>query len=271
MGSQILFLEKSKVDLDNVNATLTVTDAVASDTGQSIIDFVRNRNNSSSWLTTGSTDAADTEILIELGDTTNITDIILIDHNWKAYTIQYHNGTIFTDFSVAINETVNTSTGTSYNFSSVSTTQLKIIIDSTQIVDADKRLGQLIITDRIGQLNAWPKINRPMVSLNKVKTKMLSGKTHVAETTGFFACELDVKILKLDADLTLLESIYFSREGSLVWINAGDDAQFSSLRVGYRFRDIFLMRPIDEWNPEWHESIYTSGMKIKVKLQESVN
>jgi len=265
-SNQIIFFERSKSDLANVNCSITVTDAVATNTGQTIVDYVRNRSNNSAWLTTGSNDSADTEL-----ENSDITDIILIEHNWDAYTIQYWTGSAYADFSTAINESSITTDTNHYNFDSVNTNKIKIIIDSTQVADADKRLSQLIVTDRFGQLTAFPEIKKPTVSLNKKRTKMLSGKSFITESTGYFACDLDVKVLSADADLTIIENIYFARQGILVWICAGDQSQFSSVRIGYRLKDLYLMRPSNEWQPEWYKGLYKSGMKIKMKLVESVN
>lgn len=271
MASQILFMEKSKCDLDNINCTITITDAIASSTGDTIIDFIRNRSNDSSWLTTGSTDAANTELLVDIGDNSTISDIILMQHNWASYTVQYWTGSAYADFTPAISETGTIVDTTHHTFADVNTNRIKIIIGSTQTVDADKQLSQLVITKRFGSLAAWPTIKNPLVSLNKRKSRMLSGKTFVTETTGYFACDLEVKILKSDADLTIVENIFMNRQGLLLWLCGGDQDQFSSIRMGYRLKDLYLVRPTNEWKPEWYKGLYTSGMKINIKLEESID
>jgi len=118
MGNQIKLLRKSAVDRDNSNITITVTDAVATNTGQSIVDYTRNRNNNSAWVTTGSTDAANTTLEVEMGDFESIDTIILIGHNFKAFTIQYYNSG-YQDFSTPISETTNTDDNTEFTFTGV--------------------------------------------------------------------------------------------------------------------------------------------------------
>ena len=108
MVQRIRCFQKNKIDLDDVNVAITVTDAVATSTGQAIVDFIRNRNNTSAWLTSGSTDAANTTLEINMVDVHSVDKLLLIGHNWKAFTVQYWNGTIYTDFSTPISETVNT-------------------------------------------------------------------------------------------------------------------------------------------------------------------
>src|SRR4051812_33469430 len=103
MAQQICVFKKNLIDLSNTNGVLTVTDATATNNGQTFVDFIRNRNNSSAWLTTGSNDAANTQIDVDLGETRDITDIILVKHNWKAYTIKYStDGVSYSDFTSAI-------------------------------------------------------------------------------------------------------------------------------------------------------------------------
>jgi hypothetical protein len=139
------------------------------------------------------------------------------------------------------------------------------------VADADKYLFQFISTTQIGQLQGWPVIKSPTVSRNRKTNKMLSGKILVKENIGAFTTSLTVKILSIDNDLTIIESMYASNEGFLVWLCGGDESQFKNERIGYRLEDIYLMKCTNEWRPEWSDGLYTSGMKINIQLKESVN
>ena len=66
MSKQIKFWRKSFIDADRTNHEITITDTVAENTGQDFVRFLRNRNNNSGWNTSGSTDAAQTQILVNL-------------------------------------------------------------------------------------------------------------------------------------------------------------------------------------------------------------
>ena len=269
--TQIIFFKKSWIDLDQSGTSITVTDAVATNTGSAYTSHMTNRNNRSGWMTTGSTDAANTELLIELGENRAITDILLIGHNLKAYTIQYWDGSIYTDFSTAISETTNTEDNTDYNFTSVSSSKIKLIITGCMTADDDKKITQLIISDRLGQLSAYPIIKSPRLSQNRKRLKMLSGKSFVVETVGDFSSKLSVKNWNTDADLSLLENIYFDSQSVLMWPCGGDETQFSHVRQGYRKEDIYLIRPADEWNPEWYDGLYKTGMRISVNFVEVIS
>lgn len=273
MSEQIMFFRKSLMDLSVDNVTITVTDAVATNNGQDYVDYMRNRKNDSAWLTTGSTDAANTELEIDFTDSIEITDILLVGHNLKAYTIEYWTGVAWADFSTAIAETVNAETTNHYNFTSQITSKIKLIITGAQVVDADKVIKQLIVSRRIGtgQLTGWPTIKKPMVSTNKKSSKMLSGKINLVESVDSFSCELEVKSWNIENDLDIIEEIYFKHQGVLLWLSGGDEDQFSDNRKGYRLEDIYLVRPTSEYTPELHKGVYSAGIKTKLKLKEAVS
>ncbi|MCB0421147.1 MAG: hypothetical protein KDD61_09125 [Bdellovibrionales bacterium] len=273
MASQVMFFNKNKIDLDNPNASITVTDGTATNTGQSFVDYVRNRNNTSAWLTTGSNDAANTQLDIDMIDERDISDIFLIGHNFKAFTIKYWNGSSYVDFSTAISETTNAVDFNHYSFTEVATSKIRIIITGTQAVDDDKVLKQLIFTNKVltGQLTGWPEIKNTRHSTNKKISTMLSGKISVVESIGSFECNLSVKNWSSDADLSIVEEIYFGKRAVLVWLSGGDEAQFSSSRIGYRKEDIYLMRAIDDYRPDFVSGLYVSGLKIDLRLKEAIS
>lgn len=271
-AGQIRFFKKSRLDLENVNASITVTDATATNNGQSFVDFLRNRNNASAWMTTGSDDAALTTLTCEFTDERDFDSIILVCHNLKAYTIKYWDGALYQDFSTPIAETVNAKATTFHQFDKVSTSRIQIIIQGTFVADADKKMKQLIMTENLaaGKLEGWPLIRKPRHTTNKKVTTMLSGKVNVVESVGAFSAELSVRNWTIDTDLNIVEEIYFGRRGVLMWLSGGDDTQFSSRRIGYRDEDIYLVRAVNDYSPEWVSGVYVNGLKIKMSLKEAI-
>jgi len=270
MGSQIKLFDKNYIDMDNPNITMTVTDTVATDNGQDIVDFTRNRSNNSAWATTDSTDAANTTIEVNTGDHESIDTIILIGHNFKSFTIQYEDAG-WQDFSTVISETTNSDSTTEFNFTEVSTSKIKLIITGCQTVDEDKVLKQLLILKTMRQLEAFPEIKKPSHSTNRKISKMLSGKSNFVSQVGGFKVDLKLKYWNNDADLTAIEQIYVNRLPVLVWLCGGDEDQFQFKRIGYRKEDIYLMRPANDYIPQWYSNIYTTGIDINIKLVEVVD
>jgi hypothetical protein len=272
VSAQIKFFRRNKIDLTNTNCTLTVTDAVASSDGQSIVDFLRNRNNNSAWVTTDSTDAANTSIVIDIGDLVTISDILLVSHNFKSFKLEYHDGSDWADFPTPVDFTDCDETTTHVEVTPIDTSRMRLTIRGTQISNADKKMTQLIVTEKfgVGQFNSWPVIKNPIHGTNKRKSKMLSGKVNLIESVGSFSCELVVPVLTDDSDFTLLEALYFGRQGFLVWLCGGDEEQFSTKRIGYRKQDIYLMRPTSDYMPEYLNGVYPSGVKFGIKLEECI-
>lgn len=268
MSNQILFFNKNKIDLENPNVQITITDLTAINNGQSTTQFLRNRNNHSAWMTTGSDDAANTQIDVSFSDPIFIDTILLIAHNFKSYTIQYFNGAIYEDFTPAINVANDEKTTTYYDVANQATTDLRIIITGTKIVDKDKILKQLIITEKFGQFEGWPEIKRPKIDLNTTKTKMLDGKSLINDGEETFSCALDLRQATNQNDIDLIAKMYFSSQGFLIWLNANDSDQFRFNVKIYRSQDIFLVRPMNDYGAEFPKGIYVNGPKTNIKLTE---
>lgn len=265
-----MFFEKNKLDLDNSNITLTVTDAVADDTGQDVVDFIRNRNNTSGWATTGSTNAANTQLDVDFLDQVDIDNIFLIQQNFKAYTIQYWNGSTYTNFSPSISVTGNSTADKRHSFTQVTTSKIRLIITETFVTDDDKFMTQLIATQLIGQLANFPQIKSVKDAKSRRSLKMISGKVKVVRNVGAFSCTLAKNNVVSDADITLMQRLFSSFNGFLVWLSGGDESQFRNLPIGYRLRDLFLMNVTNEYNPEFEDGHYKFGIPIDLDLVEVV-
>ena len=263
MAQQPLFFEKNKLDLSKESVTVTASQC------NDYTAYMRNRSNNTAWITTGSVDADNTNIVVDFVDSVNITDIILIKHNFKAYTIQYWDGAAYQDFSTAIAETTNSAATTHHNFTQQSTTKIKLIITGTTVADSEKYLYQFIATDRIGQFSSWA-ILKPVISRTRQVSKMLSGKKSIRERAGAYACDLQVKLTSNDSDLTIVENLHDSNNGFLFWACGGDESQFRNERQGYRLEDIYLCKCKNEYKPLWYKGGYQTGMKIDLKLEEVV-
>lgn len=267
---QILFCRKNHIDLDRPNPVITITDSVADNTGQDSVVFLRNRNNISGWLTTGSDDTANTEILVELGDYLDVDFIELIKHNFKNYLVEYR------DVSMVWHEYVNIvdnaeATNIHDKLIAVNTNAIRITIYDTIIADADKEMRQLIITEKAFRFEGWPVIKKPQHSKNRKNNRVLSGKVRSVTTRGAFSTTLEIKLSGSENDLDMHEKIYDQAEGLLLLISGGDEDQFRTKRKGYKNEDIVLVKAVDEYTNPYDKGVYKIGMKIKMKLEESVD
>jgi hypothetical protein len=262
MAEQIVFFEKNRADF-----TYTAVTASASEGDEFALNVI-NRSNNTAWLTTNSLDANNTTLTIDFADEKSISDILLIKHNFKSFNLKWWDGSAFQAFTPPINETTNTKETNYYEVSQVTTSQIQLTILGTMVPDSDKFLYQLIATEKLGQFEGWPIIKSPTISRNRNKTLMLSGKMNVFENIGNFGMTLQFNNFSSDADLALIEALYEKVEGFLVWPCGGDETQFRTIRQGYRLEDIFLMKPLDEYVPEYDKGIYKNSVSFNVKLQE---
>ncbi len=268
MGIKIF--EKNKIDLDFNNPVITVTDAIATDPGTDFLSYMRNRRNDSGWGTAGSTDAANTQIDVDLLDSHVLTDIILVRHNFKSYTIKYWDGATYVDFSTPIAVTLNATTTTSHHFNSVTTSKIRLIITGTMTADDDKLLAQFIITKLIGEFTGQPKITKPKQEKGRKVRPMLSGRKNVTRSIGTFSCALNFPVSKSDADMTIINTMYESYNGFLVWLCGGSVSQFSVADVrGFRLSDIYLMTRSNDLETEWFGGHFDHGQKMDINLVES--
>ena len=273
MGAKPKLFIKNYLDLDNPNVTITPSDDEATSNGLSSVSLLRNRNNISGWGTTGSSDTATTELDVNWIDLREVESIILVGHNFKSYTIQKWNGSSFVDFATPINVTNSTDFVTEHQISNQNISRIKITITSTQVVDSDKFMRQLIVTRKLGagQFLGWPNIRKFQNNQNRKAQNTLSGKAHVRSGLGGFVYELDFKVWPYDSDFNMIEELFFRNySGALFWPSGGDETQFRYSRVGYRNEDIVLVKPIGEFDPVWEKGIYSNGLNFTLKLTEVI-
>lgn len=264
-AQQVLFLNKNAADWTNPLVVVSATEA------SSLAPNLQDRSNLTGWMTTGSVDANNTTITCDFGDLETLTDVILINHNFASFTVQYWNGSAYVDFSTPINVTGCTDSSSGYSFVSVNCTKIQIVIRGTQVPNTDKRMTQLIAANRIGQLFGWPVINSPSFDYNLRNNTMLSGKANIGANLGGFSCTLSVSNWSNGNDLSIVENLYTLGAPFLVWLCGGSEAQFSSTRMGYRKQDIFFAKCSNTFQPQWADGMYKSGLQVDIDLQEVSN
>ena len=262
MGSQIIFFEKNKADYSNTSVVATASQ------GNEYAPYVLNRSNESAWMTTGSVDADNTTLEIDFNDLRTISDLILIKHNFKSFTIQYWDGDAWQNFSTPISENACNKSTSYYQFTPVGVLKIRITIYGTQVANSDKYLFQVITTVRLGQLEGWPVIKGARHNKNRKTSSMLSGKSMVVDNVGGFECQLAVKEWRLANDIALIELLQESSSGFLVWLCGGEENQFFSRVQGYRAEDVFLMKCKSDYSPEFAAGMYRRGLVLKIDLVE---
>jgi len=264
-----IFFTKSRADFEfSQLASLTTTASSGDDSSL----LALNRSNRTKWITDGSSDASQETWEVDMGEDKQITDIMLKKHNFKLFKIEHepNAGGGFVDFSPVISETVNADENTRFTFTKLSTQKIRITVDTTQVVDDEKEMFQFIATELVGQLAFSPVIKRVRFGREVRTIKMLSGARFAVDFVGAYESQMSWKILPSDADLTLIETLYESPDGFLIWPGGGDEGQFRFDRKGYRKEDIFLVRFTNRYQPNWRKGYYGGGFPLTIDVKEVV-
>lgn len=267
--ANIKVYEKNKLDLDFSAVTLSVTDNVADDSGDDFVDQLRDRSNFTGWGTTGSTDAALTRIDIDTIDSYEIDTIILVNMNFKAYTLQYWNGSAFVDFSTPINETNNEASTKMHTFANPDAHIFRLTIQGVMIVDADKLMSQLIFTRLIGEFSDQPEITKMEFDTNRKATRLVSGKRHVSQKANSLNVTMQFPPNKTQNDIDLIKDIFESFEGRLISFIGVDDVNLPVVVQGFQNKDLFLMTPTNNLDTAWEQGFFDFGQVNRIDLVEA--
>jgi hypothetical protein len=269
MAQQIRFFEKNYIDLNNESCTIDVIDNNSSNNGQDIVNFLRNRNNTTAWVTSGSQDSYSTQLVFNFGGAFLVDSIILVEHNFKSFVLEIFNGSNWIEIA---DETTNDKTTSFYQFDETLAQQGRITINGTMIADDNKRMFQTIFTKKFvhGQLESWAEVSGVLDQKKKVSTT-LSGKANITQSIGGYTIKLAIKSVTSVKDIEMFQEMYDRYyEGFLMWLSGGDESQFTAPIKMWRNRDIFLVKPSDNYSSEWFENLYRSGTPVSINFREVI-
>lgn len=277
ISSGIKFFDKSKCLLQDDTVILASS-------GNESADRCIDRNPISYWRSTSSDDTITETLEVTFDGLKTFDRILLQDHNFKDYSIQYFNGSIYVDFTNLTSITGNPSTlaettyalDTSYyEFSEVMSTKILISVTKTQIADAQKYLNQVIVTSELGTLQGYPEIKSPEISRNLRVEKTLSGRASVTKDDDNFKVQLDFKDYpsSLSNDIDLIFSLHDFENTFLIWICGGKvgSSFFRKQMRGYRLRDIFSVKLVQSLKPVYSDNVYVNSVNFSAAFQEAID
>ena len=113
--------------------------------GTGTISNLIDRNPGVRWTSVGENSDANTAVVRWTpGSATNISTIMLQNHNFENLVITYNSGSTF---SPAITQASNTASNSFFRFTSVTVTHIDVIVTATHIADAEKFLGEMIVSN----------------------------------------------------------------------------------------------------------------------------
>lgn len=266
----IKFLYKNYADIDNASCLVSVT------TNSAHRNNLRDRKTYTRWTSSGSNDATTETITIDFGASYAIDRLLLVKNNFKAFTVQYWNGSAWTDFAsvvtkegtqATVTETTNTKTTNYYEFTEVTTDQIKVTITTTQTANAEKYVGEVIATKEVGTLTGYP-VQTLGFEKNQIKKETLGGRPKFSILDESFSTTFDFTNYPTAADHTIIQTLWDGNEEFLIYPCGGNAAQFRFSRKGSRLEDVFLVWFDSAFEPNFTSNVYTLGLNYQIKLVE---
>jgi hypothetical protein len=251
--------------------------AAVGSTGDASAKYALDLDVDTYWRSVGSSDTT-TETLTVTFDTQTIDRVLLLDCNFKGFTVKYLSGASYVHFSnvigiggvtkTNITETSFSENSAYYEFDSVSTGGLQISIDTTQTTNAEKYISQFIGSSEIGTFVGYPDLSSIELNRNSRSIKTLSGRYSVQkslETMGYsiaFKNYPTSAVYNVDIDLavTLLES-----ESPFIIYPCGgryESKHFTTAIPGFRLKDAKLVQVVNGYKLKYLSNIYTNPMDL---------
>lgn len=256
--------------------------SIVASSGDIVSAYAIDKNPVTFWESVGSDDAT-TETLTLTFDEVEIDRLILQNHNWKDFNVQYWTGAAWAHFASVvgldgakanITETAFAQDTAYYEFTQVTTTKLRIQVLKTQDADDQKYISQVIACVELGTLQGWPAIRGVKHSRNERRKEMLSGKVLVQKGIDSFACKIDFQNYPASyaADLNLAMDLFDREDPFLVWLCGGayGSTKFKYTHRGFRLRDVYLMQVSKDVPVDYMGGGYLNPASLELNLEEHV-
>jgi hypothetical protein len=256
--------------------------SIVASSGDIVSGYAIDKNPITFWESVGSDDTT-TETLTLTFDEVEIDRLILQNHNWKDFNVQYWTGVAWSHFASVIGldgakanitETAFADDTAYYEFTPVTTTKLRAQVLKTQVVDDQKYLAQVIACTEIGTLQGWPLVRDVRHSRNSRKKEMLSGKVLVQKGIDSFACKIDFQNYptSYSEDLDLAMELFDREDPFLVWLCGGrrGSSFFRYTNRGFRLRDVYLMQLVSDVPTDYMGGGYLNPVNLELVLEEHV-
>jgi hypothetical protein len=224
----------------NVEATYTFTSAT-----NSLSFFLYDENRLNKLTSLGSNDSTDEVYQINYSESKTFDAIHIDNHNVKAGKIEYWNGSSWMNFSTPITYSGETESTHFHIFNSVSTTAIRLTMNTTQTVNSEKYVGQLRAISLLGEVSSNPSEFDPNFYQKRTLNETATGKTVSVNFGESYRAEYFFTDAN-STDVTLFESLK-NRTDSFYVYNCGGVSTFTDLF--FRLQDIFRVTLVNDFKP----------------------
>jgi hypothetical protein len=252
-----LFFTKNRL---RDNCTFTFTSAL-----ESIAGVLYDRDRTTTLESVGSDDVTPEVWDIEFSAAQDIDTLIVDAHNIKSGGIQYWNGATFVAFSTPATWSSNALATSVFSFNTVSTTKIRITMNTTFVVDAQKTVGLIYAMATIGQPSVGPAtIDREFVEDSRSHKKSSGGVLYV-----YFGARIVLKYLFTDSnesDVSLFSTLKNLDTEFFIW-PCGSVAS-ATVDVSMRVYDLYLVNYVNNFKPDFKSNILGIGSRISIDFKE---
>lgn len=227
--------------------------------------FLWDRKTDMKFTSYGYTTSTTFSLSIYFPSVTAISNIILQNHNLKAFKIKYASETsaAFNDFSVPISFTTNSETSHYFDFSTVTCKVINMSITAATTADTERFIGELIIGNKQLQFERNPNITgyRPLLKRKQIKHEMPDGGTSLYNIRDKYRANLSWKYLTT-AFRDSLYSVY-AAQNPLYFVpspttSSWDGAAYETVWVG-------------DFNFNYSANVKATGWSGDVVLEETAS
>lgn len=265
-----------------------IIDATASAliSGDASVISLLNSNKETFYRSVGSSDSVTEEIEITFSESKTIDRLFIINFNGKSFNVMYDVVGVWTHFANVTNldGTQSNITETTYDkdtyyaeFDSVTTDKIRIQITTTQIVDADKFINQVIVTEELSTLVGFPEVKQISMDRQLRSQKTISGKFSVQKSLEAFAFRLVFKNYPsssvYNVDIDAMIELHDSEDPFITWLCGGrfGTPYFSYTLPGFRLIDVFQMQVNNAFKLSYTDNIYVNPLNLaSVNLVEHI-
>ena len=234
-------------------------------------------NNVFKWESSGSDDLTTETYTVTLSSAVEISRLFLVGHNFKKFQVKYGASLDFANvigldsYSDNKIDITGFSRNTAYfEFDAVTTDTIILTVDTAQVVDAEKFLTQFIVTNEIGTLTGYPKLDSVSIDPSARAIKAISGRNHVRKAYKSASFKLALNRYPNQADIDILDGLFDRNTSFLTWICGGLPDQFTLSQRGFLVENIYNMEIFKPLKNSHDKNVYLMGVNQSYSFIEVV-
>lgn len=259
MGTKVKFYSQNLINADTTYSLTTANTSLA--------DNLYDNDNNTVLSSIASSDSVSEIWTFTFSGSQGLDRIFIANHNIGSGKLEYDSAGSWADFSTPITWTTTSATDTNYyEVNSITTTKLRLTMDTTQSADEQKQVGEFRAFSELGEVAYNPQKGDPRFDeASRNFTTDDNSSVYV-----YFGDKFRTK-LQFDnaeqADLELFRSLKDRRTPFYVYLNGGDTTS-SIYEEGWRFQDMYLVNYVNNYEYKLQTgALGERGAKISLDLR----